>query len=350
MSFLDDLTKIKKIDKKGLADLIAELPNQCLEAYHKAQKTVLPQEFLSVKRIIIAGMGAPVLGGEIAYTTIEDQLKIPATFCRSWQLPKNIDKHTLIILVSFSGETRETLSCFDEAREKGAKIFVISGEGKLKEMAKKYQLSLFTFSHSGPSRAVLGFFIMPILVILEKLNLINLAELQIERSLKLLTDFSQKFKPKVAMEKNIAKYLAYFIFNHCPLILAPKKLLAVARRWKNEFNENAKNFAFFEELPEVFHNTIEAYLPWRLKDEFVILILESPDEPREHQKSLRYLKDLLKGEDIRYEFIPGLAGNIFVNILSLILIGDWTSFYLAILNNQNPTPVKKIDWLKSQLL
>jgi len=350
MSFLDESKKIKSIDRENLADLIAEFPNQCLKAYQQAQKIILPQNFSQIKRIVIAGMGAPILAGEIAFSIIEDQIKIPVDFSRNWQLPKNIDKNSLVILVSFSGQTKETLSCFNEALKKETKIFIISGGGDLEKLAKKNCLPIFTFSHPGPSRAALGFLLMPILIVLEKLGFVDLKRLKIEKSLQLLNDFSQKFGPGVETEKNIAKYLAYFIFDHCPLILAPKNFLPVARRWKNEFNENAKNFALFEELPEVFHNTIEGSLPWRLKDEFVVLILESPKQNRNYQKTLYYFKDLLNKEDIRFESIPCLNGNTFVDVLSLIIIGDWTSFYLAILNNQDPTPVKKIGWLKSQTL
>ncbi len=350
MSCLDNLERIKKIDKEGIADLIDGLPKQCLKAYQEAREIVLPKDLSSIKKIVVVGMGAPILGGEIAYSIIEDQLKIPLVFCRSGQLPKNIDKESLIILASFSGETRETLSCFNEAIEQGMKIFVISGRGELKKLAIKHQLPLFSFTHPGISRTALGFFIMPILVLLEKLNLIRVQNIQMEASLKILDRFSKKFRPEIETEKNVAKYLAYFIFDHTPLVLAPHKFLPVARRWKNEFNENAKSFAFFDELPEVFHNTIEGRLPWRLKDEIAVLILESINEPKIYQKNLYYFEEFLRQEDIRYEVIPALGGNLLVQTLSLITIGDWTSFYLAILNNQDPALNKKIDWLKSRSL
>ncbi len=187
---------------------------------------------------------------------------------------------------------------------------------------------------------------MPILVVLEKSKLINLKDLQIHHNLKLLKEFNQLFYPQTPNEKNIAKHLAYFVFDHLPIIIAPTNLSGVARRWKTQFAENGKNFSFFETEPEIFHNFVESRFPQRLKDDFIFLILENLQKQIKSKKSLIEFEKLLEKDCIRWEKIPQFGEDIFTQILSLVLLGDWISFYLAILNQVDPTPVRQIETIK----
>ena len=202
---------------------------------------------------------------------------------------------------------------------------------------------------------------MPILVVLGKLDLINLKSLQITSSLNQLKSFNQLFFPKIPAEKNIAKNLAYFIFDHLPIIITPPGLSGVARRWKTQLAENSKNFSFFETEPEIFHNFIESKLPWRLKDDFVFLVLDPVKSSKAgispkaklfnrvnsiRNKSLKTFERILDEKNICWKIIPCFGDYLFTQTLSLVLLGDWVSFYLAILNEINPTPVKQIKRLK----
>ena len=113
--------------------------------------------------------------------------------------------------------------------------------------------------------------------------------------------------------------------------------------------ENSKTFCFFETFPEIFHNSIESRLPWRLKDEIVFLILENLEKKPKIKKAISTFEKLLDQENIRWEEIPIFGDHKFVQTISLVLLGDWISFYLAILNKVDPTPVRQIQKIKSQL-
>ncbi|MDA2935749.1 bifunctional phosphoglucose/phosphomannose isomerase [Patescibacteria group bacterium AH-259-L05] len=364
MSTLDDINKIKQLDTSGMADFIADLPNQILKAYKQSQKIKLPKNFKNISNIVACGMGGSAIGGDVVKALIDNQLSLPFIINRSYQLSQTVNKNSLVFLVSFSGNTQETLSCAKVAIQKKAHIFVITSGGKLLVLAQEKKIPLFTFSYKGPPRASLGYLFIPILITLEKLGLVNLDAFNITESIEKLKKFNQLFYPETPSEKNIAKYLAYFIFDHLPIIIAPEELNGIARRFKTQMAENAKTFSFFETAPEIFHNSIESQFPWRLKDDIVFLILSplssraSRGKTREEmssraqsreEKFITVFKKLLDKENIRWEAIPASGDNVFLNILSFILAGDWISFYLSILNETDPTPVKKIQWLKRQI-
>ncbi len=348
MSFLDNIKQIQKLDKSNMSDFIADLPEKCSKAYTLAQKIILPQDYqdINIENVVICGMGGSGIGGELVKNIIADQLKKPIIIIRDWNPPKMINKNSLVFLVSYSGNTKETLSCAEIALRAKAKIFVITQGGELKRFAQKNKLPIFNFQYKTPPRASLGYLLMPILIVLEKSKLINLKKLQIPHNLKILKEFNQLFYPQTSTEKNIAKHLAYFVFDHLPIVIAPTNLSGVARRWKTQFAENGKNFSFFETEPAIFHNFIESRFPQRLKDDFAFLILENLKKQTKSKKSLKEFEKLLEEQCICWEKIPQFGKNIFTQILSLVLLGDWISFYLAMLNQVDPTPVQQIEAIK----
>jgi glucose/mannose-6-phosphate isomerase len=352
MNSLDDIKQIRELDKEKMADFIVDLPKQCLKAYQSSQKlnlSSIQNQTSNIQNIVICGMGGSAIGGDLIKSIINDYLSVPFLVIRDYQLPNFVNENSLVILVSYSGQTIETLSCAPDVLKRKSKIIVLTSGGDLEKLAEKNHWPIFKINYQSQPRAALAWLMMPLLVILEKLNLIDLKELEIEKSLELLEQFNQSFYPEIPTEKNIAKYLAYFCFDHLPVILSSEKFSAAARRWKTQFNENSKNFAIWEILPESFHNTIENDLPWRLKDEIVVLFFDSLlDEPT-LRRSIKACQELLEEENIRWESIPSFGNNLFLANLAYVLLGDWVSFYLAMLNQADPTPVRKIQWLKAQI-
>jgi len=348
MTTLDDLKQIKKIDKEGMADFILDLPNQCFRVLSDIKNLKIPSDLRKIENIVLVGMGGSAIGGDLAKSLVADQLKIPFLVIRDWRLPCFVNQKTLVIINSYSGQTAETLECFKEAIKRKAKILAVSQGGKLEKLANQFKVPLFKYKYPAPPRAGFGYSFISILGFLEKLGLIKLEEWSIDESLKVLQEFNQSLAPTKKTEKNVAKYLAYLVFDHCPIILASSNLEVVARRWKTQINENGKTIAFWEALPEWFHNSIEGDLPWRLKDDFIFLILDDPFGTAESKRGLKILEKFLEKEGWRFEIVPGLAGNQFISYLSLIILGDWLSFYLAILNQIDPTPTEKIRWRKEE--
>ncbi|MDD3102079.1 MAG: SIS domain-containing protein, partial [Patescibacteria group bacterium] len=243
MTILDDLKQIRKIDKLKMADFISELPEQCLAAYEQALKISLPKDCHEVKNIIICGMGGSAIGGELAKDLVQNKITVPIIINRDFNLPILVDEKSLVILVSYSGNTQETINCFKQSLKTKAKKFVITGGGELEKMAKKENCPIFKFKYSAPPRASLAYLFIPILVIFEKMGLVNLKSWQITESLKELQKINKNFKPETLTEKNKAKFLAYSVFDRLPIIIAPSHFSSLANRLKNQLAENGKNFA-----------------------------------------------------------------------------------------------------------
>jgi len=340
---LNNLKEINQLDQSKMAKYIEDLPDQFLQAFKKAKKEIQPlSKMRKISQIIIAGMGGSGVAGEIVQTLVADQLKIPLEVIHDWHLP-DIDKDCLVILVSFSGGTEETLNCFQEAKKKKASTFFIS-QKKFPEADLN-----FTFNFSGQPRAGLGYLTMPILVLLEKLNFIDLQEMEIANSLKKLNKCNKEFFPEIKTEKNLSKYLAYSCFGYLPYIISSEKYRAIAKRYKTQINENAKSFAVFETLPEAAHHTIESQKPEIVIDQINFLVVEDEELDEQNRKTLANFQKLLKKDNLKFDTVTPVSGNLFTRLISLILIGDWLSFYLAILYQVDPTPVEKIKWFKSNV-
>ncbi len=350
MSILDDKEKIKEVDQENLVDLTGKLPEQLKFVWQKKDVIDPPSSYQKVKNIVFSGMGCDRAVSELMKGILINECLIPIEVISDYQVPSYINSETLVILLSYSGETLEVLNFFKKTKEKKAKIFVICGGGQLHELVKKYNFPFYQFQGKGPSRANFGYLFSALLILLLKLKLTKIKEKDFISLIKLLEEFNKLIEPETTLEKNVAKYLAYQIFDHIPFIIGAEHLKAVAFRWKKEINENAKTFAFAEEMPEFFHNSIVGLdFPWRIRDDIFFLFLESELYDKKIKKSLEIFKNILKKENLYFETIPALGKDRLDQTLTTLLLGDWLSFYLAILNKVDPTPVENIEIIKRKL-
>lgn len=340
---LDDFKKIAEVDKEKMADKLEEMPQQYRKAWEKAIKIKLPENYQDINQIVICGMGGSAIGGDL----VKDFSKIPVFVSRDYNLPDFVGPKTLIILISYSGETEEVLNCLKGMKSK--KIFIITSGGELEKKAKDLKLPFYKIVYSSIPRLSLPHLFIPLIKILEKIKVLK-KEIKIENSLNLIIQLTQNFKIEVKIEKNFAKTLACKIYDHIPFVISSGKLEGVARRWKTQFNENAKNFSFFEILPEIKHNTIEGInFPDRGRDELFFLLLENNFDNEQNKKSFKILKDLLEKEGLRFETVFSQGQDLLSQKISLICLGDWVSFYLAILNQIDPSTTGNIRWFKEKL-
>lgn len=352
MSVLDNLEKIKKIDQKNLADLISKIPEQLEKVWQEKEKINAPLSFKKVKNILICGMGCDRVVGELIKKTLEEKILIPIEIKGDYQIPSYLNQETLVILLSYSGETKEILSFLREILnlKREIKIFIISGGGELIKIAREKKIPFYQFEGKGPSRANVGYLFFSLIILLKKLDLIKIDDEDLIFLIKLAKEFNQSLKVKRKTEENVAKYLAYQIFDRLPLIVGASHLWPIAQRWKKDLNENAKTFAIAEESPEFFHNTVVGIeFPWRIRDEVFFLFLESEFYQEEIKKALTIFKEILKKEEINFETVPLIGKNKLTEVITGLLLGDWLSFYLAILNEIDPTVIENIEIIKKKL-
>lgn len=348
---LDKANNFSKIDKDNMLGNIQDFPFQCEKAFEDMQKFALPTHFIKVKNVVILGMGGSAIGGDLAKSLAQSSCKIPIEIVRDYQLPRFVGSDSLVIGSSYSGETEETLAAFKQAGEKGAKLAVLSTGGKLASLGTKYKAPHYKIEYGSQPRAALGFSFIPIVCILQKIGILPIEKDEIKEAILLLKGYERKLRPEVPLHNNPAKQIAQRIYNNIVVIYGSSTLTNVARRWKTQMNENAKTAAFFETLPELCHNSVVGFdFPKKLKDQIFVVILQSKfDHPRNKLRQ-SILFSILQRKQISYESVYiQQATSVFSEMLLNISLGDYTSYYLAMLNNVDPTPIEIIKFLKERL-
>tara|TARA_A100001011_G_scaffold102316_2_gene107854 strand:+ start:50947 stop:51987 length:1041 start_codon:yes stop_codon:yes gene_type:complete len=343
---------LKNIDTSNMLKEIESLPFQIEESLDIMNDYKFKiKNFEKINNVVIVGMGGSGIGGDIVNSIISDKTPIPFYVVRDYNLPSWVDENSLVICVSYSGNTEETISCFEEALHRKSYIVGITSGGILQEKLNRFNLDLISIPKNKPPRASIGYISILILLVLEKNNLIgNLSEknlLETSSKLKILTNTFNKME-----NKNPTFFLAKQIFKTVPIIYGDFKYTSsIALRWRGQIEENSKMISFHNILPEMNHNEIVGYENNNnLFDKLSIIWLK--DKNIHPRTSLRQKYSLqLLSENISNQFeVESHGESLIERIFYLIYWGDWLSFWLAICHGTDPTPVKRIEKLKKKLV
>ncbi len=312
------------IDKSNMLKDLDEFPEQCAAAWELGKDISLRQ----INRILICGMGGSAIGGDYLQALVKT---VPVEVLRGYTLPDYVDEDTLVFVVSYSGNTEETLSCFEQAVYKKAEIVCVSSGGKLSKLADK----LIRLPAGLQPRCATGYLFFPTLRVLHENGIID-AKKDVKETVKLLKKVDKKYAQKLA--KNL--------FKKTPLIYSSRELFPVAYRWRTQINENAKQMAFSHVFPEMCHNEIMGYHSAGKQFE-VVLLKDGRDHKRVHKRMAICKKIFKKQVKVNEYEIQGKSR--LARMLSTIYLGDYVSYYLALLNKVDPSPVKIIEWMKKEL-
>jgi glucose/mannose-6-phosphate isomerase len=260
-SLLDDPEIYETLDPTGFRDRVGGLPQQCLHAWERGLKFSLPDDYCDVRNVVVAGVGGSAIGGELLGDLVSVQDSPLVTVCRDYRLPTYLGDDSLVIASSYSGNTEETLSASNEALQRGAKVVVMTTGGKLEQLANREGIPVFHIDYVGEPRTALGYSFLVPLAILQNLWLIAPIDGAVQESAEVLSALALRLNPQVPTRDNPAKELAIALRGRLIVVYGGGILCGVARRWKTQFNENAKAWAFVEVLPEAGHNAI-AGLQW----------------------------------------------------------------------------------------
>jgi len=347
---LDDPTIYRQIDKLGMLSHLHKFPEQCQQAWEKIMRFDLPPEYKGIDRVIILGMGGSAIGGDVVRRLALAEGKAPVWVHRDYGLPPFITNNTLVIASSYSGNTEETISAFTQSLKTEAKKLVLTSGGKLKQLAEREGVPVFVIDYQAPPRAAFPHSFIPLVGIFQKLGLLRDKSADWQEGLQILNKLSNDLVETNPLVSNPAKQLAAKLYRHVVIIYGAELLSEVAQRWKTQLNENSKTMAFFELFPELNHNAVLGYnFPPEVKEKvFVVLLHSTLFNPRNR---LRYeaTTQLLAKAKIKHELVEAIGKSTLAQMISLILFGDYTSFYLAILNGVDPTPVDSIDFIKKYL-
>jgi len=339
-----------KIDPQDMFSAIYHFADQIKEAITIGEQIKLNNDYSSCKNIVVAGMGGSAIGGDVVKTITHNELTVPFYVNRNYSLPNWVNEKTLVICSSYSGNTEESLSAYEDALNKEAMICGISTGGKLSKNIKSKGNDLITIPGGLQPRAALAYSFVPMLFLLNKIGLISHSLINdLSSSINLLE--MKRESNSIGDTTNPIYKLAKDIYGMIPIIYGVTDTTGViALRWKGQLCENSKMLAYHNEIPEMNHNEIVGWgnNPDLLSELSVIWLRDENDNERVRARQ-NITKSLLNDMDIMQHEVDAEGASNLERLIDLINYGDWLSYWCAILHNTDPSPVGKINKLKKAL-
>jgi len=355
---LDNPEIIGSFDTFGMKDIFLSFAKQYSETQSKARNfNDIPSSYRDFKNIVFSGMGGSAIGGDLIRTVFNEECPIPIIVNRDYNIPKFVDSSTLFITASYSGNTEETIWAFEQALAKNAKIIAISTGGELQKLAKKngiphFKIKPFKIKPKDlQPRCAFGYMFVPMVYFISKLGLISDQSDNFDETASLISKDALKLATNIPTVNNKAKQLAITLYNKIPVFYAPQSYLdVVAMRWKGQINENSKAIAFCNVIPEMNHNEIVGWgIPQDVTWRCVVVILTHREEFDKIKKRIAVTSSLIAEAGAQVIEVQAKGSTPLVKALYLIYFGDIISYYLAMLNGVDPTPIERITLLKSML-
>lgn len=339
------------IDRDNFKEFLKKFPEQITQGKEIFQKSGVKLDTKKIKNIIFLGMGGSAIAGDIYRNTFFDELKYPMQIIRGYHCPGSCSEDSLVIVSSYSGNTEETVAAALAAHEKGGQIVAIASGGKIAELAGEKKWPLLTIPGGFPPRQAFGYSFFPLIYLLNPLLKTPVAESHLDRVLHLVHAMIHRNDEMTAEGKSLSKNLAINIHNRIPIIYTTAPYLeSVALRWKNQFQENAKSMAFHNALPEMNHNEIVGWeLEHKCMENFIVIFLEGQNTHPRIRARVDLTKNIIHERGAEIASIYAEGDTALEQVVSLILKGDWVSYYLALLYEKNPASILNIDYLKSEL-
>lgn len=349
---LDQPHRLTRLDPSDMIRKVLDLPAQFQDARSRVLAHAPRLSPKGVKQVIVSGLGGSAISGDLLRSLTWKKAPFAVTVNRNYLLPAWAGKDSLVVAASYSGGTEETLSVFRQARARRLRILALTSGGALEARARQAKVPVLSFPGGLPPRAALGYSFATLLTALETLGLLPSFQADFDETLEGMTRLASLYGPLSPTARNPAKLLALFLKDKLPVIYAGQDHLdSVGLRWKTQLNENAKQMALLNLVPEMNHNEILGYaFPEKLTRRMAVVLLGHPqgDHPRIRRR-LELVKGLVAPKAAGLTEIKAQGRSLLAQMISLVYLGDFTSVYLAYLKKVDPTPTPLIDELKNML-
>lgn len=353
---LDDQKYIKSIDISDMLDAVEAFPQHCREAVEIAKSTDLCDladvaNAGRISTVLVLGMGGSGIAGDVAKAILETDLSVPFLVNKGYDLPAFVGPGTLVVAISYSGETEETLATFDKLVQAGAQTAVITSGGQLVAKAKEINAPVFMIPTGLQPRAAIAYLALPLITLMRRIGLANRNTEDREELIMLAEDIVSQYRGARPAADNPAKKLAADLYGKMPVIYGSEGISAVAAmRWKCQFNENSKSPAFWNSFPELNHNETVGWQELAdVSRQFHLVVLRDSVENARVTKRIEVTLPMIVGNFGDMSEMKSLGESPLARLFSLIILGDFVSVYLAILNDVDPTPVERVQLLKEKL-
>lgn len=344
---LDDQNLIQQRDPQ---DALGVAAHQAHQVAWQAEVMYPEHDGRNIEQVIVTGMGGSALAALLVKAWLKDVLRVPFEVVRSYELPHYVDRNTLVIASSYSGNTEETVSALAMAQAKAAQTAVLASGGTLIESAHEQNLCFVELPGGLQPRMAVPYNLRGLVRLLGHFDVIDgmyydkLAELE-----GFLEHAVSEWGADVPTEHNYAKQLALKAVGKTPVFYAGSLMAPVAYKWKISWNENAKNVSFWNEYPEFNHNEFMGWTSHPVDKPFAVFDLISSFEHPQILKRFDVSDQLLSGRRPKAEIVSLVGETPLAQMLWASILADYVSIYVAILNGVNPTPVDLIEKLKKAL-
>ncbi len=342
---LDDLKLIHVRDAQDVLGIASKQWQQLLHVFDFRGN----QEFKNVYNVVYAGMGGSALAAE--FVNVWPKIKEPFQIVRDYDLPEYVDKDTLVIVASYSGNTEEALSALEQAETKGAQIAVIAGGGKLQEIATEKGYLFALLPKAEQPRYAVFYNLKALLDILALAGVLShdTYDDDLKEAAQFLQNVPKAWAADVPTSQNPAKQLALELMGKSVVVYSGPKMHPAAWKWKISVNENAKHVAWIGQLPEFNHNEFLGWSKQPTDKPYAVIDLRSSHEHERVQKRFDVSARMLSGMRPEPHVVQAEGETLLEQLLWLISYGDFVTLYLAILNGVNPAPVDLVEKFKKEL-
>ena len=334
-----DKNELQNIDTDGMFKIYDSWPEIAANSYHSNLSKI---DFDRAEHFVFAGMGGSGAIGDV-FASILSKTDAHVSVVKGYHLPNSVSSKSIIVITSVSGNTDEAISILEDSIKTDAKIIVFSSGGQIEKKCKEYNVEFRKIQEFHSPRASFTVYLFSMLAVLKPL--LSIKDSDIIESIENLRELRNKISSENISKDNPSVILADWI-KKTPVIYYPDGLKAVAIRFKNSLQENAKIHVIAEDLIEACHNGI---VSWEKNKEFQPILIEGKDDFIKTKKMWLIFKEFFEKNDIKFQEVFSVNGSILSKIICLIYLLDYSTIYLAINLKRNPTPVESIDFIKRKI-
>ena len=348
---LDRTSELIALDTSNMLQSIRDFPDQLSSGWSSMQQLTIPTHYVQVTHVVILAAGTSALAGQYIERLASASSGVPVTVWSSSRLPAYINGRTLVIALSYSGQGAEIVEGFREAAERGCKLFGISTGGEIGALCRKYRAPWYQIQYGAQSRAAFGYLLAPLIETLQRLGFLAKQDIQFEQSVHALRAYVERLETPVPSGQNPAKHLAQQLADKQLYCIASDLCLPIATRWTLQLAQNAKLGAWCESLDTVQHGTIERLANFGGPDSTTYVVnFRSSHDSTADALSLNAVEQLLAVAKIpAHELLLDGDGTLLQDFLLYTALGDYLSFYAAILKGTDPTPTPLRDELAARM-
>lgn len=337
-----------RLDPGGMLDAVRSFPDHLEQGWALAAELRAPHRVDGLDHVLVLGMGGSAIGADLLRTYAAPGARVPVSVCRGYGLPGWVNERTLVIASSYSGDTEETLEAFSAAVARGAAIYAVTSGGQLLARAHDMDLPHVVLPGGLQPRAALGYSFAALLRIAETIGLIEPVASELHETTDLLRDGASR----LGREGSRAFEIADLIRDRIALVYTGAGLLEpVGLRWRNQFQENAKQLAFGNAFPELNHNEIMGWehAPEAIRRNFAVIVLRDRDDHPQIGKRMDITRELLAPRTGAWTEHEAREERPLARMLATLQLGDFVSVRRAYDAGTDPTPVETIQRLKRLL-